>query len=260
MAGIRSEVRDGVGYLILDHAERRNATNFAMYSAIPGVVDELATDDTVRAVVVRGAGDKAFSAGADISEFGERRSSDEGRAEYDAASSAAYAAMRGFEKPTIAMLRGFCVGGGAEVALLQDIRIGAEDLRFGVTPARLGLGYDLGDTQLLVDSIGPAFAKELLFSGELLNADDALRMGFVNRIVPADEIEDAVHGFARTIAERAPLTVKAAKAIVGEAAKENAARDRDLCSRLVADCYASEDYIEGQRAFAEKRKPNFKGR
>lgn len=253
--------RDGpIGRLTLNQPERRNAFSLAMWKALPDVLAALAADEAIRVVVMRGAGGKAFSAGNDISEFGEHRATKEGVNAYNAATRSAYDALVDLPKPVIAVIEGYCIGGGLEVALLCDIQIAADNARFAVTPARLGLGYKYDDVALLVRSVGARHAKEILLTGRQFSTEDALRMGLVNHVVPAGELESFVDEIARTIADNAPLSLKAAKLIIAEATKGPGQADLALCERLVDACHASADYQEGQRAFAEKRKPKFTGR
>jgi enoyl-CoA hydratase/carnithine racemase len=161
--------------------------------------------------------------------------------------------------PTIAMIRGYCIGGGTAAAVCCDLRICTENARFGVPAAKLGLGYGLNRAQPLVDLVGPAFAKEMFFTGRQFTAREAERMGLVNRVIEDDKLEAAVDEMARTIAENAPLTVKCAKLVVGEAIKDSSLRDVAATERAVQACFDSNDYKEGQAAFMEKRKPNFTG-
>lgn len=253
--------KDGaIGRLIINNPSKRNAFSFAMWQALPAVLEDFVNDEAIRVVILNGAGGQAFSAGNDISEFRERRSSKEQITEYDATTARAYQILVSLSKPTIAMIEGYCVGGGLEVALLCDLQIAADTARFAVTPARLGLGYKYDDIRLLVSNVGPKYAKEILFTARQFSAVEALQMGIVNRVVPADELAAFVDQYAQTIADNAPLSIKAAKLIIDEAAKGYGAADTDLCQRLVDACHASADYQEGQRAFAEKRKPKFTGR
>ncbi len=253
--------KDGpVGRLTFNNPARRNAISFAMWQALPTLIEEFASDDAIRVIILKGAGGQAFSAGNDISEFKQRRSTKQGIAECDAATHRAYDALISIDKPTIAMIEGFCIGGGLEVALLCDIQIAANNARFAVTPAKLGLGYKLDDVRLLVSNVGPKYAKEILFTGRQFSAEEARKMGIVNRVVPAQGLADFVEEYAQTIADNAPLSIRAIKKIIAEAAKGAGQADLDLCQRLVDACHASEDYKEGQHAFAEKRKPNFTGR
>lgn len=249
-----------IGRLTINQPERRNAFSFVMWQALPELLAGLNADEAIRVVVLRGAGGQAFSAGNDISEFGERRATKEGVAEYDAATRRAYEALAGLPKPVIAAIEGYCIGGGLEVALLCDMQIAADNARFAVTPARLGLGYKYEDVALLVRSIGVKHTKEILLTGRQFSADEALKMGLVNYVVPAAALEGFVDETAHGIAENAPLSLKAAKLIIAEAAKGPGQANLALCQRLVDACHASADYQEGQRAFAEKRKPRFTGR
>jgi enoyl-CoA hydratase/carnithine racemase len=253
--------KDGpTGRLIINNPARRNAFSFAMWQTLPVVLEDFVADEAIRVVILKGAGGKAFSAGNDISEFKERRSSKTKIAEYDAATARAYKTLSSLDKPTIAMIEGYCVGGGLEVALLCDLQIAADTARFAVTPARLGLGYKYDDVCLLVSNVGPKYAKEILFTARQFSADEAQQMGIVNRVVPAAELATFVDQYAQTIAANAPLAIKAAKQIIAETVKGPGRVDVDLCQRLVDACHASSDYQEGQRAFAEKRKPKFTGR
>lgn len=253
--------KDGaIGRLVFNQPERRNAISFAMWRAIPDAVAEFVADDAIRVIVVSGAGGKAFSAGNDISEFATRRASNAQIADYNAASGRAYAALAGAPKPVIAKIEGYCIGGGLEVSQLCDLQLSADDARFAVTPARLGLGYKYDDVRLLLANISAKHAKELLFTGRQFSAADALRMGLVNRVAPAAALDDLVEDYARGIAGNAPLSVRAAKGIVAEAVKPPADADLARCQALVDACHASADYQEGQRAFGEKRKPRFEGR
>jgi enoyl-CoA hydratase/carnithine racemase len=253
--------RDGaIARFVINNPERRNAMSFAMWQRMGEVFETWAEDEEVRAVVVRGAGDKAFSAGNDISEFKEHRSSRESIDEYSRVTARAYEALRSIPKPTIARIDGFCIGGGLEISQLCDIQIAADSARFAVTPAKLGLGYKLDDVMLLTQNMSMKHVKELLITGRMFSADEALRMGLVNRVVPASGLDTAVDEYASMIAANAPLSVKAAKLIVLEAQKESAKRDQERCQKLVDACHASGDYREGQKAFAEKRKPQFRGR
>ena len=254
-----SKKADGIGYLILNQPEKRNAIGFDMWRGIGDVMEEFAAADDVRVVVLSGAGGKAFSAGADISEFKEHRSTPEGRRAYDHAMRRAFDRLVNHPKLTIAMIDGVCVGGGAEVAMDCDVLIASDRSRFGITPAKLGLGYSLPDVDRLVRHLGARRTKEILATGKLYSAAEALAMGWVNLVVAADELASAVDDFARVVAANAPLSVKASKLIVNEAEKAPADRDLDLCAALVEACYESDDYIEGQRAFAEKRPPNYTG-
>jgi enoyl-CoA hydratase/carnithine racemase len=256
---ILAHVENGIGWITFNQPKKRNAISFAMWKAIPEIISDFAAADDVRVVVMKGAGDKAFVSGADISEFEEVRSTPEQIEIYEKATSASGAALRSLEKPLIAMIRGFCVGGGMSIALGADLRISADDGQFGVPAAKLGLGYGYGGIKELMNLVGPSYAKEIFFTGQRFSAVDAEKMGLVNRVVPVDELETTVSTLARTIAGNAPLTVKATKAAINEGTKNPDERDLDRIAAMVEACFNSEDYKEGRRAFMEKRKPQFKG-
>ncbi|MEM7405235.1 MAG: enoyl-CoA hydratase [Pseudomonadota bacterium] len=259
-ACIKTSVADHVATVTLHQPARRNAMRLTMWQELGDTMARLAADHDVRVVVVTGAGEHAFCAGADISEFAELRTAPEKAEEYDAITHVTCTALRDFPKPTIGRIRGSCIGGGMELALLCDIRLAADDAKFGVTPAKLGLGYNLDDTVLLVERLGAPAAREILFTGRIFAPEEALRLGIVNRVVAVDELDALVAQYATDIAHNAPLTLKASKAIIAEANKIPPARDEALCAELVAACYASDDFVEGQTAFSEKRKPAFTGR
>jgi enoyl-CoA hydratase len=255
-----AHVDDGVGWITFNQPNKRNAVSFAMWQAIPEIIEDFSASDDVRVVVLKGAGDKAFVSGADISEFEEVRNTPEQVEIYEAATGAANAALKSLEKPLIAMIRGFCIGGGMAIALTADLRVTADDGQFGVPAAKLGLGYGYGGIKELMNIVGPSFAKEIFFTGGRFCAVDAETMGLVNRVVPVDELESRVTALAMTIAENAPMTVKAAKAAINEGTKNPDERELDRVAAMVEACFNSDDYKEGRRAFMEKRKPQFHGR
>ena len=254
-----AEKRDGVGWMTFNQPEKRNAVSMSMWEAVPIIMAEFERDPEVRVVVMKGAGDKAFVSGADISEFGEKRNDPETVKLYNDAVARSHEAMHSLTKPLIAMVRGFCIGGGMAVAIDADFRIASEDSKFGVPAARLGLGYAYDGLKTLTDLVGPAFAKEIFFTARHFSAAEALNMGLVNRVVPASELERVVtEEYANVIAANAPKTVRTAKATVNEALKNPDERDLARLDRMVAECFASKDYIEGRTAFMEKRKPVFR--
>jgi enoyl-CoA hydratase/carnithine racemase len=255
-----AHVEGGIGWMTYNNPERRNAMSSEMVLAVPRILEAFQDDPTVHVIVVQGAGDKAFVSGADISEFGEKRTDPGARAEYDRRAGTAFSAWERVDKPVVAMIRGFCMGGGLIVAMSTDIRIAAEGSQFGVPAARLGVGYAFGRVQQLVRLVGPAWAAEILFSGRRLSAEEALRIGLVNRVVPPDTLEAEVRALAETIASNAPLTIRAAKVAIREAGRAEADRDVAAVDALVEACFRSEDYKEGQAAFLAKRAPNFAGR
>jgi enoyl-CoA hydratase len=253
--------KDGaVGRIIFNNPARHNAVSLDMWQAVSEIMDDFNADERVRVIVLTGAGGKAFVSGADISEFKERRASEEAAAAYAKISESARVKLQDTLKPTIAMIRGYCIGGGLATAIACDIRIAAEGSRFGIPAAKLGLGYAYDGIKKLIDLVGPAFAREIFYTARQFNAEEALGMGLINRLVPDGELESYVKNYCDTIAANAPLTVRSAKVAVREALKPESERDLGLCKRLVAECFASEDYTEGRTAFMEKRRPVFKGR
>lgn len=249
-----------VGTLVFNNPERHNAVSLAMWQALERMLADFAADDEVRAVVLTGAGTKAFVSGADISKFDSERSDREAIALYNETVERASAALHGFPKPTLAMIRGVCIGGGLAIALNCDIRIAADNARFALPAGKLGLGYDYPGLKRFVDVVGPAFAKEIFFTARQFDAEEARAMGLVNRVVADGELEASVKSYTDLIGANAPLTLRAAKFAIGEVLKDESRRDLARVQELVQACFASRDYAEGRRAFMEKRKPRFEGR
>ena len=249
-----------IGWIVFNNPARHNATSYEMWLSIPAVLATYCADPEVRVIIMRGEGEKAFSAGADISQFKEKRTGPEAVREYNSAADNAVQAMRECAKPLIAMVRGYCIGGGTGIAVSADIRIAADDARFAVPAGKLGLGYRFDGIKRLADVVGPSFAAEIFFSARQFSAQEALAMGLVNRVVPAGELEASTLEYAGAIAENAPLTLASVKRALIEYGKDPGERDLASCQRMVEACYESEDYKEGQAAFAQKRKPQFKGR
>ena len=253
--------KDGaVGRMIFNNPERRNAVSLEMWEAIEKIVGDFNDDGEIRVIVLSGAGDKAFVAGADVSRFENERASAEAIEQYAKKTASATEALYASPKPTIAQIRGYCIGGGVGIAGCCDLRIAADDALVAIPAARLGLGYGYDNMRKLVPLVGPAVAKELFFTARRFKADEALTMGLVNRVVPVDELKLIVDEYAEMISDNAPLTVAAAKRTIGEVIKDPDQRDIEACHRMVQACFDSEDYIEGRTAFMEKRKAVFKGR
>ena len=248
-----------IGQVIFDNVKKHNAMSKDMWDALADAMQDFDADDSVRVIVLEGAGDKAFVSGADISQFEKLRNTPEQQAEYHALSEKVQVRFDTMEKPVIAMIQGYCLGGGLGTALNADVRIASDDARFGIPAARLSIGYPFAGIKRLIDLVGPAYAKEILFTAHRFTAQEAYAMGLVNRVVPVDELEEVVRTMAATMADNAPLTLRSAKAIVAEALKDPADRDLELCDTLVKACMTSNDYVEGRRAFMEKRKPEFTG-
>ncbi|PZW50459.1 enoyl-CoA hydratase/carnithine racemase [Humitalea rosea] len=251
---------DGIGWMTFNNPARHNAVSMEMWEAAEAILADFTADPAVRVIVINGAGGRAFVSGADISKFESERSSEAGVAAYQAQTARVYDALADCPKPTIAMIQGHCIGGGTALAVCCDMRICEERASFGVPAAKLGLGYPLKGIRRLVDLVGPSFAKEIFFTAKKFTAEDARLMGLVNRVVPTDGLEAFVTDYAATIAGNAPLTVGSVKAIVAEALKDRGQADNAKCDALVAGCFASADYIEGRRAFMEKRPAQFQGR
>jgi enoyl-CoA hydratase/carnithine racemase len=255
-----AEKDGGIGWMIYNNPARRNAVNLAMREAAAQIYEAYAKDDDVRVLVIRGSGDKSFVSGADISEFKDKRQDSKGEEAYQAAVQRAQQAAAAFDKPVIAMIQGYCIGGGVNVALETDIRIAADNSTFAVPAARLGLGYGYAGLKRLVNVVGPAYAREIMFTARRFDAARALAMGLVNCVVPVGELEDTVRRYAADIAANAPLTIKTAKAAIDAIAKDPAERDLKKIEAMTKACFDSADYAEGRKAFMEKRKPVFTGR
>ncbi len=255
-----SRKADGFGWMIFNNPERHNAVSLDMWLAAVEIMQDFAKDDDVRVIVIAGAGEKSFVSGADISKFDDERAEAEAVARYNDATEGAYQAILTSPKPTVATIQGYCIGGGANLAICADLRICSDRAQFSIPAARLALGYDYARVRRVMDLVGPAYAKEIFFTARRFSADEALGMGLVNRVVAHDDLEARTLELAGTIAANAPLTMRAIKQSVHEALKPEFERDLALCAELVRACFDSEDYAEGRRAFAEKRKPVFKGR
>ena len=253
--------KDGpIGWVIFNNPARRNALSIDMWQGIPPLLQAFEDDPEVRVLMFAGAGDKAFVSGADISQFENQRASAEADDRYSAITDAALGALERVRKPSIALIRGFCIGGGLAVALSCDLRIAADDAKFGIPAARLGLGYRFDGVKRLVDIVGPANASEILFTARHVDASDALRMGLVNKVIAVSELESTARSYAAWISDNAPLTVRASKLAVREALADPERRKLGELDAAIAACFQSEDFAEGRRAFLEKRKPHFSGK
>lgn len=255
-----ARIDGAVGWVIFNNPERNNALSLDMWKAIHVILDHYGSNSDVRVIVVCGAGDKAFSSGADISEFDKVRSTPEQVASYNSTIESASKKLATIGKPTIAMIRGWCMGGGVGVALACDLRIAAANASFGIPAARLGLSYRWPGVKMIIDLVGPACAKEILFTGRHFTAAEAQNMGLINRTVADNELENFVRSYCDLIGSNAPLTIQAAKGIIAELVKPPENIDYAHCEELDTRCFGSEDYIEGRRAFLEKRKPVFRGK
>jgi len=254
------ERRGAVGWIVFNQPAKRNAINDAMWRGIPTAMEQFDRDAEVRCVAFRGAGTEAFAAGADISEFESRRADRGAVAEYDDLLDRVLHSIQGSPKPTLAMIYGFCLGGGVEIALACDLRYCGASAQFGIPAAKLGLGYNIEGHKRLLETVGHARAREIMFLGRRYNADEASAMGLVQRALPDAELEPYVDGVIDALCENAPLAIANTKAIFEEYVKSSGPADEARMRAAIERCAKSADYVEGRRAFMEKRKPRFTGK
>ncbi len=254
------EKRGGVGWIVFNQPAKRNAINGAMWRGIPAAMQQFDSDPAVRCVAFRGSGTEAFAAGADISEFEKLRSKRSAVADYDGLLDRVLHAIQDSRKPSLAMIHGFCLGGGLEIALACDLRYSGESGQFGIPAAKLGLAYNIEGHKRLLETVGHARAREIMFLGRRYPAADALAMGLVHKVLPDDELEVFVSGVTNTLSENAPLAIANSKTIVEEYVKSSGAPSRRKMAAAIARCANSGDYQEGRKAFMEKRKPRFTGK
>jgi enoyl-CoA hydratase len=257
---LRVEKRGAVGWLVFDRPAKHNAINDAMWRAIPPAMEKFDGDADVRCVAFRGAGTEAFAAGADISEFESVRAERGAVAEYDDLLDRVLHSIQGSPKPSVAMIYGYCLGGGVEIALACDLRYCAASARFGIPAAKLGLGYNIEGHKRLLETVGHARAREIMFLGRRYDAEEALAMGLVHRVLPDAELERYVDGVVQTLCENAPLSIANTKTMLEEYVKSEGAPDPGRMRAAMERCAKSADYVEGRRAFMEKRKPRFTGK
>jgi enoyl-CoA hydratase len=254
------KVEDGVGVITFNNPEKRNAMSLDMWEGLGNALIELRDDAQVRVVILTGAGDKAFVSGADISQFEKTRHNAEASEEYSRKSAAQRALLADYPKPIIACIRGFCLGGGMQVAMAADIRIASENSQFGIPAAKLGIAYGYDGLRNLVSLVGPSWARLIMYTGMRIDSAEAVRIGLVDRVVPDAELWNATTEIARTISGNAPLAIKAAKITIAQILKDAGDRDMGAIKAIGTACMDSEDFREGRTAFMEKRKPQFKGR
>jgi enoyl-CoA hydratase/carnithine racemase len=247
-------------HIRFNNPAKHNALSVDMWEAVPKLLGLAERDDNIRVVVFSGEGGKSFVSGADISQFEDMRAQKEAVKKYELIAEQALEGIYEFSKPTIACIAGYCVGGGVNVAISCDLRVASTDSTFFVPATRLGLGYRVSAMRNLTNLVGPGYAKDIFFTGRKLDSDEALRIGLVNRIAPRDGLDALLKEYTEAISTGAPLTIKAGKRIIREVLRRDRDIDMDLCKQLITDCFESDDYAEGRRAFMEKRKPAFKGK
>ena len=257
---VETWLEGGALHIRFNNPAKHNALSVDMWQAVPPLLNLAQKDDRVRLVVFSGAGDKAFVSGADISQFEDKRAAREAVSSYESMAEAALTDIHDFPKPTLACIRGYCLGGGVNVAISCDIRIASTDSVFSIPAARLGLGYRYSAMKNLVDLIGPGAAKDLFFTARRIDANEAKALGLVSRICVPDALGALLAEYTATITDNAPLTVMAGKAITREILKASPEVDVALCASLIRGCFESADYAEGRTAFMQKRKPVFTGR
>ena len=257
---IIAEKQNHLGRVIFDNVAKHNAMSKPMWDALAETMHNFDADDSIRVIVLEGAGDKAFVSGADISRFENERANVARIKEYGKSVNSAYNSVQHALKPTIAKIGGYCYGGGMGIAVCCDLRICSDNSSFCIPASKLGVGYGHENTKVLMDLVGPSFTKEIFYTGRRFSAEEARKMGLVNHVVALTKLNDYVGDYVDTISENAPLSIKTTNLIVNELLKEENQRDMALCDKLVEECAASQDIEEGRRAFMEKRKPAFNGR
>jgi enoyl-CoA hydratase/carnithine racemase len=250
---------ENIATVVFNRPKVRNAISLAMWSEIPAIIERLTQDGAVRAIVFRGAGTHAFASGADISEFKENRKDAETAKAYNKTVERACASIRQCPQPTVAMVYGFCMGGAMAIAMACDLRFAADNSRYGIPAARLSITYELDAVRQLVDLVGPAYAKDILFSARTVNADEAFRIGLVQRLIPAGELEAATYDYLRNVAANAPLSVRGAKLQLEAIFEGMTPAHREEMRALRDRSFETEDFKEGTSAFLEKRPPKFRG-
>ena len=257
---ILQSVADGVGVITFNNPAKRNAMSLDMWEGLGSALIELRDNDDVRVVIMVGSGDKAFVSGADISQFEKVRHNAAASEEYSKKSEAQRALLANYPKPIIACIRGFCLGGGMQVAMAADIRVASDNSQFGIPAAKLGIAYGYDGLRHLVSLVGPSWARLIMYTGMKIDSAEALRIGLVDRVSPDAELWDTTMEIARTISGNAPLAIKAAKITIAQVLKDPDKRDMNAIKQIGTDCMDSSDFREGRQAFMEKRKPKFTGK